>query len=68
MILEQDSLQRKKFIRISLMHGDATVIKWSDADVVFINSTCFEDSLLEKLATQASDLKPGSFIFTTTRM
>lgn len=68
MLTEHESLERKKFIKITLTHGDATVINWSDADVVFINSTCFEDSLLEKLATQASDLKPGTFVFTVTKV
>jgi len=68
MVAEQESLQRKKFIRVSLVHGDATVIGWADADVVFINSTCFEESLMNKLAALASDLKPGSFVLTTTRV
>jgi hypothetical protein len=68
LINEQESLERKKYINITLTHGDATVISWSDADVVFINSTCFDDSLLEKLAEQASDLKPGTFVFTITKV
>lgn len=65
---EQEALERKKYINITLSHGDATVIGWADADVVFINATCFEDALLEKLAAQASDLKPGTFVFTVTRV
>ena len=67
MVTENENLERKKHVVITLTHGDATVIEWSDADVVFINSTCFEDSLLEKLAAKASDLKPGSFVFTVTK-
>jgi hypothetical protein len=64
---ENETLNRKKFIQITFTNGDATALSWSDADVVFINSTCFEESLLEKLASQASDLKPGTFVFTATR-
>lgn len=62
-----ETLDRKKYINISLVHGDATVMEWADADVVFINSTCFEDTLLDKLARQASDLKPGTFVISVTR-
>ena len=67
MISEEEELQRKKYVKITLTHGDATVISWSDADIVFMNCTCFDDNILAKLAHQASDLKPGSFVLTTTR-
>lgn len=53
--------------RIQFTHGDATVIDWLDADVVFMNSTCFEDGLFNSLEARAVDLKPGTFIITTSR-
>ena len=52
---------------IKFVHGDATVIDWSDADVVFANSTCFDDETMEKLACSASRLRVGAFFLTTTR-
>ena len=52
---------------IRFIHGDATVIDWRDADVVFANSTCFDDALMDKLATCASNLRDGTFFITTTR-
>jgi SAM-dependent methyltransferase len=35
---------------------------WSDGDVVFAHSTCFEDDLLQSLFSKAKDLSPGSFL------
>lgn len=60
---------RSKFnIDIRFIHGDATCIDWwTDADVVFANSTCFDDELMLKLADRANQLKPGAFFITTTK-
>lgn len=60
---------RQKFnMDIRFIHGDATCIDWwSDADVVFANSTCFDDDLMTKLANRADLLKPGAFFITTTK-
>jgi hypothetical protein len=41
---------------VEFIHGDATdfsVKDWSDADVVFANSTCFDDTLMGKIAVCA---------------
>jgi hypothetical protein len=40
---------------------------WSDGDVVFANSTCFEDDLVANLAEQAERLKPGALFITFTK-
>lgn len=32
-------------IDIEFLHGDATKLDWSDATIVFTNSTCFADSV-----------------------
>lgn len=66
MVTRNELLTQHQHTRIHFVHGDATVIKWNDADVVFINSTCFDDQLMNKMATLASELRPGSFVFTTT--
>jgi len=59
--------QKKQNMEIRFMNGDATVIDWSDADVVFMNSTCFDDTLMRALAGKCEELKPGSIVITTTR-
>ena len=39
----------------------------SDGDVVFANSTCFDATLMERLAHKARLLRPGTFFLTTTQ-
>ena len=40
---------------------------WSDGDVVFANSTCFDDALMEAIGNKAGALKPGAFLVTFTK-
>mmetsp|Transcript_12240 Transcript_12240/g.16993 ORF Transcript_12240/g.16993 Transcript_12240/m.16993 type:complete len:104 (+) Transcript_12240:136-447(+) len=40
---------------------------WSDGNVIFINSTCFSKSLMEKIAAKAVHLVPGSCVVTLTQ-
>jgi hypothetical protein len=40
---------------------------WRDADVVFINSTCYDEGLMSKIATLAAGMKKGSFFITLTK-
>ena len=42
-------------------------VDWSDGDVVFANSTCFEDDLMGSMARQAEKLKPGTYFITFTK-
>lgn len=51
-----------KFVEGNLLRAD-----WSDADVVFINSTCFSKGLMEKISQQADRLRPGACIITLTQ-
>ena len=55
---------------IKFTHGDATdlsVKDWSDGDVLFANSTCFDDTLMKKVAASAVTLKKGAIFITFTR-
>jgi len=55
---------------IEFILGDCTdfVVKdWSDGDVLFANSTCFDDSLMAKIAEKAGALKRGAIFITLTR-
>lgn len=40
---------------------------WSDGDVVFANSTCFDDDLMDSLSQEAENLKPGAMVVTFTK-
>eukprot|EP00904_Undaria_pinnatifida_P012720 jgi/Undpi1/8579/HiC_scaffold_25.g11044.m1 len=51
---------------IEFVKGDFTVLDWSDGDVVFANSTCFDDDLMKKTAKAVASLKEGAIVITTT--
>ena len=40
---------------------------WSDGDVIFANSTCFDDILMEEMGRRAELLQPGAFVVTFTK-
>lgn len=54
--------------KLELHHGsflsDDMCDRWTSADVVFANSTCFPDSLLEALSQKAERLRPGACVIT----
>ncbi|CAN0305891.1 unnamed protein product, partial [Phaeothamnion confervicola] len=55
---------------IRFVHGDATdpaAADWSDGDVVFANSTCFDDALMNRIAERAAMLRRGAFVITLSR-
>ena len=58
--------QGKRATNISFHIGDALLLDWSNGDIVFINSTCFDKSMMQKLAKLAGRLKYGSYVITVT--
>jgi len=52
---------------ISFVHGSFLEVDWSDGDLVFANSTCFDEELMNEIAKQASTLKDGAFVVTLTK-
>ena len=52
---------------IELIKGDILKEDWSDGNLIFINSTCFDDELMEKIAEKAEDLAPGTLVITFTK-
>lgn len=40
---------------------------WRDGDVIFANSTCFDDDLMSRMAAQAALLSPGAIFVTFTK-
>ena len=53
--------------RAGVFEGSFTDYDWSDGDVVFANSTCFDDNLMATLGKDAVSLKPGSIVVTFTK-
>lgn len=67
---EKYRAEAKRSTEVEFVLGDALdfgVRDWSNADVVFANSTCFDDELMSRLADQCGFLKPGSFVITFTK-
>ncbi len=52
---------------ISFLCADILVYDWSEADVVYCASTCFDMEFMQELAKKASLLKPGSRVITLTK-
>jgi len=59
--------ERSNNLQFSFLHNDATLIDWSDADVVFMNSTCFTSGLMIDLSGKCKALKEGAIIISITR-
>ncbi|KAJ8600349.1 hypothetical protein CTAYLR_000675 [Chrysophaeum taylorii] len=53
--------------RVRFVKGSFLDYDWSDADLVFANSTCFEDDLMDQLARRAENLEPGAVVITFTK-
>jgi SAM-dependent methyltransferase len=51
--------------RVEVYQGSFLNFDWSDGDVVFANSTCFEDELMRQLTYAAERLKPGAIVGTS---
>lgn len=52
---------------ITLHHSDFRLIDFSDGDVVFANSTCFDEQLMTDLARSCERLKQGTYVVTLTK-
>lgn len=53
--------------QITFLNADIFTIDFSDADVVFIATTCFSDNMMSRLRRRLTMLKTGSTIITMTR-
>jgi SAM-dependent methyltransferase len=53
------------------IHGDilseAVVAEWTSCDIVFTNSTCFDDALMQRIAEVAIGMRQGSRFISLTR-
>ncbi|GBG30582.1 Histone-lysine N-methyltransferase, H3 lysine-79 specific [Hondaea fermentalgiana] len=53
--------------QIEFIRGDIFNVDWSDATLAFVNSTCFDDEMMNRLVEPADKMKPGSFFISFTR-
>jgi hypothetical protein len=53
---------------VALFDGSFLDFDWADGDVVFANSTCFDDELMADMSKQAEKLKPGAIVVTFTKV
>jgi hypothetical protein len=49
---------------IRLLRGDVLELDWSDVDVAFACSTCFDAELMARISQRAEALRPGSVVVT----
>eukprot|EP01038_Epipyxis_sp_PR26KG_P014928 gene14928-20080_t len=72
-IVERYNTEFKSFLAIgqsqnaAVYEGSFLDFDWSDGDVVFANSTCFDDELMLSLSKMAEKLQPGAIVVTFTK-
>ena len=54
-------------LHASVHLGSFLEYDWSDGDVVFANSTCFDDTLMTDMSHRAENLHPGAIFITFTK-
>lgn len=54
-------------LHASVHQGSFLEYDWSDGDVVFANSTCFDDDLMSDMSKRAENLRPGAIFITFTK-
>ena len=47
----------------AVYEGSFLDFNWSNGDVVFANSTCFDDELMKDMSKQAEDLKVSCSVY-----
>jgi SAM-dependent methyltransferase len=52
---------------VQMVCGSILDYDWSDGDVIFANSTCFDDRLMQDMSAKAEDLRPGAYFVTFTK-
>lgn len=58
---------KKQFGKASFIHGSFLDVDVSDADLIFMNSTCFQEDLMLALDEKLRELKPGTHIITLSK-
>jgi len=61
------SIEEQKAHVVEFTHGDLREFDWTDGDVVFANSTCFDEELMRSLTALAEKLRKGAYVITLTK-
>ncbi len=59
--------EAKDKMKIEFVCGDFTKLDWTDASLLFANSTCYDGALMNELAEAAKNCKVGTFMITFTK-
>jgi SAM-dependent methyltransferase len=59
--------ESQKAMEISMKRASFLDLDWSDADLVFANSTCFDEDLVNEIGKCAEKLKEGAYVITLTK-
>lgn len=59
---ERKALLPNKVVPVEFIHGDFLEVDFSDADIVFVNATCFKGELFDALIKELLKLKVGTRI------
>lgn len=62
----EEKVPEKKEI-INFIQGNILELNWEHADILYINATCFDDNLWNKIVEKAHELKNGSRLIVTTQ-
>ena len=65
--LLKENLPEKLEQEIKFVKGDILKTDFSEADVVFTHSTCFDEEFMKALAEKMKRLRKGSFVITITQ-
>jgi SAM-dependent methyltransferase len=61
------ALQPTRASKIQLKRADILKSNWDDGDVVFANSTCFDEKLMKDIGNRGAMLKQGAYFITLTK-
>lgn len=53
--------------KIEFIHGDILEADFKDADIIFINSTCFQDDLMEALEPKLEVIRPHAHVISLSK-
>jgi len=54
------ALQVDSKVAMAVIQGDILAVDWSEADLVYVSSLCFPETLLTEIAIRMEKLKPGA--------
>mmetsp|Transcript_22983 Transcript_22983/g.51087 ORF Transcript_22983/g.51087 Transcript_22983/m.51087 type:complete len:292 (+) Transcript_22983:162-1037(+) len=61
---------RENDTHVQMIQGDFTKTRtkdWRDADIVFANSTCYDEQLMARMSSVATGMKKGAFFISLTK-